>query len=193
MLPGVVLPAANFVGGPYVIPGYAERPQGSFNSHAWSGYGELGYQWKYGALTTTPFAGVGYGTLHSNAFTETNQGLPSLIGLTYDARTIGSLPSYLGLQLESKAPLFGMDLGLWVRGAWKHEFETDRSTESAFIAAPGFDFVVQGARPPRDAFVATLGAKLGLSKNAALFGSVQGQFGSGASSLGGSGGLVVSW
>ena len=193
-IPSVVLPASNFVGGPYQIPGYAEKPQGRFDSQALSGYGELGYQWKYGALTTTPFAGIGFASLHSSAFTETNQDLPSAIGLTYDSRTIGSLPSYLGLQLESKAPLFnGMELGVWARGAWKHEFETDRSTESAFIAAPGFDFVVQGARPPRDAFVTTIGAKLSLSKNAALFGTFEGQFGSGASSVGGTGGLVVSW
>ena len=193
-IPGVILPAANFIGGPYVVPGYAERPQGSFNSQAWSGYGELGYQWKYGALTTTPFAGLGFGSLRSDSFTETNQGLPSVIGLSYDSRTIDSLPSYAGVQVESKAPLFnGLELGFWARGAWKHEFEPDRSTESAFISAPGFDFVIQGARPPRDAFVTTIGAKLNLTKNAALFGTFEGQFGSGASSIGGTGGLVVSW
>ena len=193
-IPGVVLPASNFIGGPYVIPGFAEKPQGDFASHAWSGYGEVGYQWKYGAFTTTPFAGLQLASLQTGAFTESNQGLPSVIGLSYASRTIPSLPSYLGLQLESKAALpNGMDLDFWARGAWQHEFEADRSTDSSFIAAPGFNFIVQGALPPRNSFVTTIGAKLALTKNAALFGTFEGQFGWGATSVGGTGGLVVSW
>ncbi len=86
-----------------------------------------------------------------------------------------------------------MDLDFWARGAWQHEFEADRSTDSSFIAAPGFNFIVQGALPPRDSFVTTIGAKLALTKNAALFGTFEGQFGWGATSVGGTGGLVVSW
>ena len=74
-----------------------------------------------------------------------------------------------------------------------HEFDAGRSIESAFISAPGFDFVTQGARPARDALVTSLGAKLNLTKNAAIFPTFEGQFGAGMTSVGGTGGLIVSW
>ena len=194
-IPGVVLPASNFVGGPYMAPGFAEQPQGSFGSHAWSGYGEVGYQAQYGALTASPFVGLELASLRSSGFTESNFGtIPSVIGLTYEARTINSLPSFVGLQLESNAALpNAMDLDFWARGAWKHEFDPSRSTESAFISAPGFDFVIQGAQAPRDSLVTSIGFKLKVTKNAALFGTFEGQFGWSAPSVGGTGRVVISW
>jgi uncharacterized protein with beta-barrel porin domain len=193
-IPGVVLPAASFIGGPYVIPGYAEKPQGSFNSNSWSGYGELGYQWKYGAATATPFVGFEVSSLRSSGFTETNQGLPSAIGLSYEPGTTTSLPTYVGLQIETQGAIpYGMDLDVWARGAWKYEFDATRSIESSFIAAPGFDFVIQGAQPPRDSFVTTIGAKLNITKTIGLFGTFEGEFGAGATSVGGTGGLVITW
>ena len=193
-IPGVVLPASNFVGGPYVIPGFNERPKASFDADALSGYGEIGYQAKYGLVSATPFAGLEFASLRTDGFTENNQGLPSAIGLSYAAKTTTSLPSFLGLQLEAKGDLPNqMGLDVWARGAWKHEFDPTRSIESSFIAAPGFDFAIQGAQPPRDAFVASVGLKLNVTKNAAIFGTFEGQFGSGASSVGGTGGLVLTW
>ena len=86
-----------------------------------------------------------------------------------------------------------MDIDVWARGAWEHEFEANRYTDSSFIAAPGFDFVVQGARPPRDSLVTTVGAKLAITKNASLFGTFEGQFGWESTSVGGTGGIVISW
>jgi outer membrane autotransporter protein len=114
--------------------------------------------------------------------------------LSYAAGTTTSLPSFLGLQLEGKGDLpNAVGLDLWVRGAWKHEFDTARSTESAFIAAPGFDFEIQGAQPPRDALVTSVGAKLKVTKNAAVFGTFEGQFGPGANSVAGTGGIMITW
>ena len=192
-IPGVVLPAS-FVGGPFVVPGFYERPTGTFLSHSLSGYAEAGYQAMFGSFTVAPFAGLEYASLQSNPFVESNQGLPSVIGLAYAGRTIESLPSFLGLQLEAKTDLPNqMALDGWVRASWMHEFDAGRSVESSFISAPGFDFVTQGARPARDALVTSLGAKLNLTKNAAIFATFEGQFGAGMTSVGGTGGLIVSW
>jgi uncharacterized protein with beta-barrel porin domain len=193
-IPGAVLPASNFVGGPFVIPGFLERPNASFRAHSLSGYGEIGYEAKYGMLSATPFAGLEFVSLRTDAFTENNQGLPSVIGLSYASVTTTSLPSFLGLQLEAKGDLPNqMGLDVWARGAWKHEFDPTRSIETSFIAAPGFDFTIHGAEPPRDAFVTSVGLKLNVTKNAAIFGTFEGQFGSGASSVGGTGGLALTW
>ena len=53
--------------------------------------------------------------------------------------------------------------------------------------------MIQGARPPRDAFVTSVGAKLNLTKNAAIFATFEGQFGQGANSIAGTGGLAITW
>jgi uncharacterized protein with beta-barrel porin domain len=75
-----------------------------------------------------------------------------------------------------------------------HEFDTRRTIENSFIAAPGYSFVIEGARAPRDSARANIGARLSLSKNFYIFGSADGDFSpSGVSSLAGMGGLSISW
>jgi len=86
-----------------------------------------------------------------------------------------------------------MPVDVWVRGAWQHEFDPSRSFEASFISAPGVDFTIQGAQPPREAFATTVGLKLNLTKSAAIFGTFEGQFGSNATSVGGTGGVVFTW
>jgi outer membrane autotransporter protein len=194
-IPGVILPASLFIDGPYVIPGFHETPSGSWNSQSFSSYGEVGYEAKFGSISATPFAGLEFSSLSSSSFTESNQGGPSVIGLSYASTTIDTLPSYLGLQLEGKTNSLGqMGLDVWVRAAWQHEFDLNRSTNSSFISAPGFNFTIQGAEPPADALVTSVGAKLNITKNVAVFGTFEGQFGEGgANSIGGTGGLVFTW
>ena len=107
-----------------MIPGFYERPTANFGAHSVSGYGEVGYQAQYGMFTATPFAGLEFASLQTGAFTENNQGLPSVIGLSFNSRTTTSLPSYLGLQLETKSDLPNqMSFDIWARGAWMHEFD----------------------------------------------------------------------
>ena len=193
-IPGVTLPSPQFVDGNFQIPGFDERLTGNFFSQSVSGHFEAGYKTNFGAVQATPFAGVEFGSLYTGAFTEANKAGPSVIGLSYAGRNILSLPTFLGLQLDGKTE-FGQDmwLSLSARAAWKHEFADDRSTESAFISAPGFDFVVRGARPSRDSVVANLGAKLQLGKTVAIFGNVIGDAGAGSHSLAATGGVSLSW
>ena len=196
VIPGVVLPAASFIDGPFSIPGFYERPTGSFGAHSWSGYGEVGYDWRFGGMfTATPFVGLEYSSLKTGAFTESNQGLPSVVGLSFAPTTTTSVPGYLGLQLDAKGDLPNLltPFDVWVRGAWQHEFSTSRSFEASFISAPGVDFTIQGAQPPHDALATTVGLKLNLTKNAAIFGTFEGQFGANATSVGGTGGVVFTW
>ena len=84
------------------------------------------------------------------------------------------MPLRLGIQLKTKTE-FTADtaLSLVVSAAWKHEFRTERSTESSFVSAPGFDFVIQGAHPPVDSMLASIGLNLTVSKVCTLFGNFE--------------------
>ena len=91
VIPGVTLPAPQFVDGNFTIPGYDENLSGNFASQSISGHFETGYKFGPGGFQATPFVGLEFGSLNTGAFTETNKSGPSVIGLSYSARTIDTL------------------------------------------------------------------------------------------------------
>ena len=182
-------------GNAFTTSGFNEYLSGTFESHSISGDFEIGYKQQLNSIEVTPFAGLQFGNMRINGFTETNryQGV-SQIGLSYNERTVNSLPSRLGLQLKTNTDLASDTvLSLALSGAWKHEFKPERSIESSFIAAPGFDFVIRGAQPPIDVLLANIGLNLTISKSLTLFGNFEyDAFGMGHS-YAGMAGLNVSW
>ncbi|MGO8738244.1 hypothetical protein [Rhodoblastus sp.] len=193
-IPGTVLPPLFGTLTP-AIGGFNENPAGAFASNGFSGQFETGYRNRLGAgVDLTPFAGVQFAVLRMDGFTETNAGQASTIGLTYMGRTISSVPTFLGAQLSRKIDLGdGMNLSLWVRAAWKHEFEPLRSIEASFIAAPGFDFVVHGASAITDMARVDAGMKVAVNKNLEFFASFDGDFAPQGRDIAGMGGVRVNW
>jgi hypothetical protein len=83
---------------------------------------------------------------------------------------------FLGTQLDSKMTPGGQPLQSWLRLAWVHELEPYRTINSSFIAAPGFDFIINGALAARETARVDVGFNFGATKNVGLFANFDGEF-----------------
>ena len=192
-IPGTTLPAL-FGTSVTAIPGFAEQPTGSFSSYAWSGQFEAGYRSHWGDIDVTPYLGMQFSILQMSGFTETSLGAPSTIGLSYLPRSVVTAPTFLGVQLGRTFDLgLGMSVDAWVKAAWKHELDPVRSIDAAFISAPGFDFIINGAAAVTDMARIDAGARLKVTRDVEVFGVFQGDFAPSGRSVAGSGGVRVAW
>lgn len=194
VIPGVTLPKSQFVDGPFVVPGYHETPGAKYDSSSYSGRFEAGYHYDLGLVRATPFAGLEFGVLTTDGFTENNAGQWSEIGLRFNQHKMTSLPSLLGVKFDASTNLGGdLILSGWVKGSWKHEFAINRTTDAEFIAAPGFKLQVHGAEPSREAAVVDAGLRFTVSSNVALFTNFIGTYGGPNASYVGSAGVSIRW
>src|SRR6185312_12034267 len=90
--------------------GPTETATGSFASNQIGGRLEFGRKYATMRYTVTPFVAIEPSVLWQNAFTETSVtagGGPGILGLSYAARTTPSLPTFLGVQLDTRTMLSG--------------------------------------------------------------------------------------
>jgi autotransporter-associated beta strand protein len=169
----------------------------SFGSNLLSGRLEVGAKQTFRGFAVTPFAAVQLAELWQNGFTESNPvpaGGAGPLGLSYGSRTVSSLPTFLGAQLDTRIAFAnGMMLSPYARLAWVHEFNPNRAINASFIALPGAAFTVDGPRAASDAARIDAGAKLALAPNAWVFASFDGEFSDRGQSYAGKGGVRIAW
>jgi outer membrane autotransporter protein len=162
-----------------------------------SGRFEVGYRQAFANYSITPFAAIQFAELWQSGYSEASTtlgGAPGILGLTYGSKTISSLPAFLGAQFDAEIALpNGMAWAPYVRLAWVHEFEPTRDITASFLSVPTASFTVDGASAASDALRVSLGSKLNMSANTALFVSLDGEFSDRGTMYGGKGGLKVSW
>ena len=104
------------------------------------------------------------------------------------------MTSSVGLQFDTQYALaYDRVLTPFVRVAWVHEYNPDRSLRSFLTASPLASFAVDGASAAGDVARVDAGLKLDLSERIALFGFFEGQFGDRAQSYAGVGGGDVAF
>ena len=170
-----------------------ERAQGKFSSDEYGGRVEAGWRQYYRNTAVTPFVGFDAARLDSNGFTETSvasDGGPGILGLTFDSHSVDSLVSSLGIQFDSWIALRNdRVLRPFVRVAWRHEFETERTVDSFLTAAPGAAFTVAGASAPEDSARSDAGVHLDVTERIGLFAIFEGEFSDRGQSYAGLGGI----
>ncbi len=172
---------------------FDERASGQFNSDELNARVELGWQRSFGATNLTPFAGLRYANLWSDAFAERtrgSEGEPGILGLAYNSTSVSSLVSTLGIQLDTRVALAnGKMFTPFLRVAWLHEFDTERGIDSFLTQSPTVGYAFNGASAVSDAAQVFAGAKLDLTQTIGVYGFFEGEFADRGERTAGFGGL----
>lgn len=174
-----------------------ERAKGNFDSNSFGGRLEAGWRRPFGRHFVTPFIGVDAYKLETDGFTENSQNLnggPGILGLTFKSDSVTSVTSSLGIQFDTQYALaYDRVLSPFVRVAWVHEYNPERSVESFLTASPAASFIVDGASAAEDVARVDAGLRLDLSERIALWGFFEGEFGDRTQSYAGVGGGDVAF
>jgi uncharacterized protein with beta-barrel porin domain len=177
--------------------GPRETATGRFGSDQFGGRLQAGYKFAFDRFAVTPFAAVQYLQLWQRGYAEasvTGAGTPGILGLSFQERTIASLPTFLGAQVDTRiAFAHGVTWAPFARASWVHEFMPDRSVAAAIGVLPTGTFIVDGPRAASDAARIEAGSNLYVTTNVAFFGNFVGEYSSRGASSAGNGGLRVVW
>jgi len=157
-----------------------EIATGKFASDQLSARFEFGWKQAFAYYTLTPFVAIEPAALWAHAYTESSTiigGGPGILGLTFAARTTTSLPTFVGMQVDTRMVFSdGSVLRPYARASWVHEFEPNRQVNAAFITIPAAAFTVDGARAASDAARIDAGVKYAFDATRSLFTNVSGEW-----------------
>jgi uncharacterized protein with beta-barrel porin domain len=173
-----------------------EIAKGAFGSDQFGGRLEIGRTFDFNRVSVTPFAAVQAARLWQGAYTETSTAgmAPGVLGLSYAAHSVSSLPVSLGAKFDGRVD-FGNGV-LWspfVHAAWVHEFEPSRDITATLGTVTVPAFTIEGARAASDAARVDLGSRLVLNRGWELSARVTSEFSRLGQSYAGMGALRVSW
>jgi uncharacterized protein with beta-barrel porin domain len=173
-----------------------EIAKGSFGSDQFGGRLEIGHTYDFNKVAVTPFAALQAARLWQAGYTETSvSGAgPGVLGLSYAARNVSSLPLFLGSKFDARYDLGGNMMWMpFANVAWVHEFSPTRSVTAALVSLPVAGFTVEGARAASDAGRVELGSRLILNAWSELSARFTGEFSNVGQSYAGTASLRISW
>jgi uncharacterized protein with beta-barrel porin domain len=173
-----------------------ETAKGAFASDQFAGRLEIGRAFDYGNVSVTPFAAIQAARLWQSAYTETSTAgiAPGVLGLSYNAQTVSSLPVFVGVKFDGRADFGnGMVWRPFMHAAWVHEFEPSRTITAALTTLPVPAFTILGASAASDAARLDLGSRLVLNRWWEVSGRVTGEFSNLGQSYSGIGAIKASW
>ncbi|GLR87344.1 hypothetical protein GCM10007857_40550 [Bradyrhizobium iriomotense] len=176
--------------------GADEIAKGSFGSDQLGGRFEVGRSYDFARVSVTPYAAIQAAQLWQAAYTETSTTAagPGVLGLSYAAHTVSSLPVFLGTKFDGRVEVGnGMMWMPFANVAWVHEFSPTRAVTATMISMPVAAFTVEGARAASDAGRIEVGSRLALNRWSELSARFTGEFAKGSQSYAGTGSFKVSW
>lgn len=147
--------------------GYSALTAGDFDSNAWLGRVEGGYDFPVKNWLLTPVAAAGYTHLKQDSFTESGAGH---LNLDIDEITTESLSTALGVRASGLYAVGQWQLVPRAKVIWLHEFKDDAPTVDANFADYSVSqFSVIGVAPVSNLGVMELGLIAEYGKNLSLY------------------------
>jgi uncharacterized protein with beta-barrel porin domain len=173
-----------------------DQLQAKFNAQSYGGRVEAGY--RFGVPTTlaafgiTPYGALQAQNFHTPGYSETDLTGGGL-GLSYNAMDATDTRSELGARFDDVTALGSTPVILRARLAWAHDWFTNPALNATFETLPGASFTVNGASPPKNTALTTVGAEVHVTANWSVIGKFDGDFGSGFQSYAGTGTIKYAW
>jgi autotransporter-associated beta strand protein len=170
-----------------------DRLTTKFNAESYGGRIETGYRYLFPMVAVTPYA-----AFQGQAFTlpTRSESDPSNggFGLTFAAQTTSDLRGETGARFDRLMALDATTI-LALRGklAYAHDWVSDPTAAATFQALPGASFIVNGAAPPRNSGLASVGAEVRFANGIAVGAKFDGEFAAASQTYAGTGTLRYVW
>jgi uncharacterized protein with beta-barrel porin domain len=166
-----------------------------FDGQSFGGRGETGYRYAPVAAPTfgvTPYAALQAQSFHTPAYNETDV-TGGGFGLSYNAMSATDTRSELGARFDDLTMFNAMPLILRARLAWAHDWVTNPMMGAVFQTLPGASFTVNGAVPPKNSALTSVGSELHMTTNWSVLAKFDGEFAKGSQTYAGTGTLRYVW
>jgi autotransporter-associated beta strand protein len=170
-----------------------DQLRAKFNANAYSGRIEGGYRLANPWLAITPYAAGQFTTFDLPSYAESAILGANTFALSYAGKSVTASRAELGLRSDKSWALGDGVFTLRGRAAWAHDFNTDRNVQATFQTLPGASFVVNGARPARDAALTTASAEMKFASGLSLAATFEGEFSEVTRSYAGKGVARYAW
>ena len=170
----------------------AETERGNISSREVRGRLEFGRSFGVYGETVMPCVALEVASLCSRGFGEQAIAGPGLFALNVSGQSTADVPALVGFRVSGLS-----DLGLGVvfkpvlQLAYVHDFSPERQVMAGFNSLPGAVFLVDGARPARDAGQVKVSGELLIGPRTAIFANFDGEFAKANQLYGGKGGVNV--
>jgi outer membrane autotransporter protein len=164
-----------------------------FNAQSYGGRLEGGYHFETPYVGVAPYAAIQAQSFHTPGYGEIGT-VPNGFALAFGSRDATDTRSELGARFDRSLALYSNAV-LTLRGrlAWAHDWVSDPTLMPVFQALPGASFIVNGAIPPKDSALTSVGAELRFVNGISLLAKFDGGFASHSSTYAGTGTIRYSW
>ena len=119
---------------------------------------------------------------------------PGSLALNVSGQSSASVPAFVGARFQRVTTLGnGVTFSPTLQVAYIHEFAPQRTQIGTLVDLAGSTFLVDGARPSRDAGQVKFGGQLALNAHSFLFANFDGEFSGVDQFYGGHGGFKYVW
>jgi uncharacterized protein with beta-barrel porin domain len=167
---------------------------GNDNAQSYGGRLEAGYHLFTHPVVLTPYGAVQAVNFEAPGYSEYASAGSPTFALAYNGQSATQTQAEIGSWIDKAMVLpTGMPVDLFGRLAYAHDWQTNPSLGASFLALPGTNFSVEGARLPENLALVTTGATLQLAGNWKLTGKFDGEFAKGAEFYTGTARLQYTW